>query len=121
MTSQRDFTASSTEPLWWAPYEAVLGDGCIAWSGSVIDLSVIERIVLPGSSMPPGETLTYAEAATQVGRSGVAREVGAPMAKNRFAPMISCRRVVGNEGSLGGYAGGTAMKPHLLELEAAGE
>ena len=121
MTSRRGSTASSTEPLWWAPYEAVLGGGWIGWSGSVIDRSVIERMMLAGSSMPSGETMTHAEAATQVGRSGVAREVGVPMAENRFSPMISCRRVVGGEGSLGGYAGGMAMKPQLLELEPAGE
>jgi len=64
--------------------------------------------------------MTYAAVASQVGHPGAARAIGAAMAKNRFAPMIPCHRVVGTDGSLRGYAGGLAMKRHLLEVEAAG-
>jgi O-6-methylguanine DNA methyltransferase len=72
------------------------------------------------TAIPPGKTMTYADVASHVGRPGAARAVGAAMAKNRFAPMIPCHRVVGSDGSLRGYRGGMAMKRHLLEMEAAG-
>jgi len=72
------------------------------------------------TAIPPGNTMTYADVASQVGHPGAARAIGAAMAKNRFAPMIPCHRVVGTDGSLRGYAGGIAMKRHLLEVEAAG-
>jgi methylated-DNA-[protein]-cysteine S-methyltransferase len=72
------------------------------------------------TAIPPGNTMTYAAVASQVGHPGAARAIGAAMAKNRFAPMIPCHRVVGTDGSLRGYAGGLAMKRHLLEVEALG-
>lgn len=77
----------------------------------------VYRIV---TAIPPGETMTYADVASRAGRPGAARAVGAAMAKNRFAPLIPCHRVVGTDGSLRGYAGGIAMKRHLLEVESAG-
>ena len=75
----------------------------------------VYRIV---TAIPSGTTMTYAEVAKRAGRSGAARAVGAAMAKNRFAPMIPCHRVVGSDGSLRGYAGGLEMKRRLLAMEA---
>ena len=63
--------------------------------------------------------MTYADVAALVGRPRAARAVGAAMAKNRFAPMIPCHRVIGTDGSLRGYAGGIEMKRRLLDMEAA--
>lgn len=70
------------------------------------------------TAIPAGSTLTYAEVAERAGRPGAARAVGAAMAKNLFAPVIPCHRVVGSDGSLRGYAGGIEMKAALLEMEA---
>ncbi len=77
--------------------------------------TTVYRIV---AAIPAGATMTYAEVADQAGRPGAARAVGAAMAKNRFAPMIPCHRVVGSDGSLRGYAGGLDMKRQLLAMEA---
>jgi len=83
---------------------------------SVTDFeTTVYRIV---ATIPAGTTMTYAAVADQAGRSGAARAVGAAMAKNRFAPMIPCHRVVGSDGSLRGYAGGLDMKRELLAMEA---
>jgi methylated-DNA-[protein]-cysteine S-methyltransferase len=75
----------------------------------------VYRIV---TAIPAGATLTYAEVAERSGRPGAARAVGAAMAKNRFAPLIPCHRVVGADGSLRGYGGGLDMKRRLLAMEA---
>ena len=71
-------------------------------------------------SIPAGSTLTYAEVAAAAGRPGAARSVGSAMARNPFAPMIPCHRVVGSDGTLRGYGGGLDMKESLLEMERAG-
>jgi methylated-DNA-[protein]-cysteine S-methyltransferase len=76
------------------------------------------RIYRRVAAIAPGETMTYTDVAEAVGAPGAARAVGAAMARNPFAPIIPCHRVVGSDGSLRGYAGGLAMKRALLEMEA---
>lgn len=71
------------------------------------------------SAIPPGETLTYGQVAAAAGRPRAARAVGAAMARNPFAPLIPCHRVVGADGSLRGYGGGLEMKAALLAEEGA--
>ena len=77
----------------------------------------MRRIYEVVSAIPRGETLTYAEVATSAGRPGASRSVGAAMARNPFAPIIPCHRVVGSDGSLTGYGGGLDMKRGLLAME----
>lgn len=77
-------------------------------------LTAIYRIV---TEIPAGETMTYREVAAVTGSPARARAVGAAMARNPIPPLIPCHRVVGSNGDLRGYAGGTAMKRYLLELE----
>ena len=50
-----------------------------------------------------------------------ARDVGIALARNPFAPIVPCHRIVAAGGRLGGYSapGGTATKRRLLELEGA--
>jgi methylated-DNA-[protein]-cysteine S-methyltransferase len=70
-------------------------------------------------SIPIGETITYAELAELAGRPRAARAVGQVMATNRIPLIIPCHRVVGSNGSLGGYSArdGLRMKRRLLDLE----
>lgn len=77
----------------------------------------VYRVVV---AIPPGETMTYGEVAARVGHPKAARAVGGAMARNQFAPLIPCHRVVPAAGGVGHYAGGAEMKETLLELEAAG-
>ena len=63
-----------------------------------------------------GQTKTYGEIARMVGCKS-ARAVGQAIGRNPIALIIPCHRVVGVNGSLGGYAYGLNRKKQLLELE----
>lgn len=63
-----------------------------------------------------GQTKTYGEIARMVGCKS-ARAVGQAIGHNPIALIIPCHRVVGANGSLGGYAYGLNRKKQLLELE----
>ena len=67
--------------------------------------------------IPYGQTRTYGEIATAIGKPGAARAVGTACNRNPIWLLIPCHRVVGKNGSLTGYAGGLDMKQALLELE----
>ncbi|MBA3719382.1 MAG: methylated-DNA--[protein]-cysteine S-methyltransferase [Nocardioidaceae bacterium] len=66
-----------------------------------------------------GATESYAEVATKAGRPAAVRAVGNACARNPLPLVVPCHRVVRSDGSLGGYAGGSAAKRALLSLEAA--
>jgi len=68
--------------------------------------------------IPFGETRSYAEVAAMVGRRKAARAVGRANATNRLPVVVPCHRVIGADGSLTGFAGGTHLKTRLLEHEA---
>ncbi len=72
--------------------------------------------------IPPGETRSYAWLANAAGRPRAARAAGQAMAKNRFALIIPCHRVIASNGDLRGYgAGGLRIKARLLEMEQTGK
>ncbi len=69
--------------------------------------------------IPKGETRTYGEVASAIGRPGAARAVGTVM-KNNFDPTVPCHRVVCAGGKIGAYnRGGTSEKERLLRFEGA--
>jgi methylated-DNA-[protein]-cysteine S-methyltransferase len=68
--------------------------------------------------IPYGSTWSYGLVAQQAGMPRAARFVGNVMAKNRFAPIVPCHRVVSSNG-LGGYTGGLDFKISLLSKERA--
>jgi O-6-methylguanine DNA methyltransferase len=72
-------------------------------------------------AIPYGETRTYAELATQVGRPRAARAIGGAEATNPMPLVIPCHRVIGADGKLHGYGGGEGLKTKewLLRLEGA--
>ena len=63
-----------------------------------------------------GQTKTYGEIARMVGCRS-ARAVGQAIGRNPIALIIPCHRVVGANGTLGGYACGLDRKKQLLDLE----
>ena len=69
----------------------------------------------------PGATLTYGEIARQLGDASLARAVGQALARNPFAPIVPCHRVLAAGGKSGGFSasGGLAMKLRLLQIEGA--
>lgn len=69
--------------------------------------------------IPTGTTVTYGELARRAGLPGSARAVGAAVGRNPISIVVPCHRVVGSDGALTGYAGGTERKAFLLALEGA--
>ena len=71
--------------------------------------------------IPYGNTTTYGALAKQLeaetGRRVSAQAVGGAVGHNPVSILVSCHRVVGQQGSLTGYAGGLDKKLRLLILE----
>lgn len=67
--------------------------------------------------IPYGTTVSYSELAEMSGNSKAARAVGQANNANPFAIIIPCHRVIGNDGSLVGYAAGLGRKQKLLAME----
>ena len=57
--------------------------------------------------------------AQQIEAPRAARAVGQALACNLLPIIIPCHRVIADDGGVGGYSGGVAMKQHLLQLEAS--
>ena len=72
-------------------------------------------------AIPPGETRSYAEIATAIGRPSAVRATGTACGDNALALVIPCHRVLRSDGSLGGYAYGLERKKSLLDREKAGK
>lgn len=80
------------------------------------------RVFEVARTIPPGQTMTYGAIAKALCEEPMrARDVGHALARNPFAPIVPCHRVVAAGGQLGGYSapGGTATKRRLLEREGA--
>ena len=75
------------------------------------------RVLGVCSAIKPGRVMTYAELARAAGRPGAARAAGQVMARNRFALLIPCHRVVASDYRLHGFGGGLDMKEFLLRAE----
>ena len=72
-------------------------------------------------NIPSGEVRTYKQVAESIGHPNSSRAVANACAKNPYAPIIPCHRVVKSDGSLGGYSGlgGVETKMRLLIEEGA--
>lgn len=73
-------------------------------------LSVLQRI-------PAGTTLSYQQVADALGQPTATRAVASAIAKNPLIIVIPCHRVIGQDGSLRGFAAGLERKQQLLNLE----
>jgi AraC family transcriptional regulator of adaptative response/methylated-DNA-[protein]-cysteine methyltransferase len=67
--------------------------------------------------IPRGETRSYQEIASRVGRPQAARAVARACASNPAAIVIPCHRVVQSDGGIGGYHWGVQRKRALLDAE----
>ncbi|MBB4845065.1 methylated-DNA-[protein]-cysteine S-methyltransferase [Paucibacter oligotrophus] len=74
--------------------------------------------------IPVGQTLSYGEIASRLGRPAAARAVGRAEGHNPFAPIVPCHRVLAARGGFnqgqGGFSafGGVQTKQRLLAIEA---
>ncbi|WP_447836001.1 methylated-DNA--[protein]-cysteine S-methyltransferase [Aeromonas salmonicida] len=67
--------------------------------------------------IPYGETRSYGDIARTIGKPAAVRAVGAANGRNPLSIIVPCHRVIGQNGSLTGYAGGLPIKQQLLALE----
>ncbi|MFD5473258.1 methylated-DNA--[protein]-cysteine S-methyltransferase [Streptomyces sp. NPDC127105] len=67
--------------------------------------------------IPYGETRSYGDLATALGKPGASRAVGLANGKNPVGIIVPCHRVIGTGGSLTGYGGGLPRKQRLLDFE----
>ncbi len=86
----------------------------LAPSGSPFFLRVWEEL----RRIPYGETISYGELAHRTDRPSAARAVGLANGRNPISIIVPCHRVIGANGALTGYGGGTERKRRLLELES---
>ena len=70
-------------------------------------------------TIAPGRPLTYTEFAAALGQPGAVRAVASICARNAPALFVPCHRVLRSDGTMGGFAWGTAVKERLLAREAA--
>ena len=71
-------------------------------------------------AIPAGETRSYSQVASAIGKPTASRAVANACARNPVALVIPCHRVIRADSSLGGYRWGLERKRALLEAEAAG-
>jgi methylated-DNA-[protein]-cysteine S-methyltransferase len=67
--------------------------------------------------IPAGETWSYAELAQHIGRPRATRAVAQANGANPVPLVIPCHRVIGADGSLGGFSAGLERKRWLLSHE----
>jgi methylated-DNA-[protein]-cysteine S-methyltransferase len=108
-------------------------DGIVALlEGRAVDLTGVDldmegvppfhrKVYAVVRAIPPGSTLTYGDVAARAGSPGSARAVGQAMAKNPFAPVVPCHRVLAAGGKAGGFSanGGVTTKREMLAIEGA--
>lgn len=80
--------------------------------------SVLQKLL----QIPYGETTSYGTIAREMtassgGKRVSPRAVGGAVGRNPVSLIIPCHRVIGADGSLTGYAGGTERKRFLLAME----
>ena len=85
----------------------------LAPEGTTFQCEVLNAL----QQIPYGETRSYQDIATGVGRPKAVRAVGAANGRNPLPIIIPCHRVIGANGSLTGFGGGIPTKKFLLELE----
>lgn len=67
--------------------------------------------------IPYGETRSYKEQATAIGKPSAYRAVANANGANQIAIVIPCHRIINLNGNLGGYGGGIAKKQWLIDHE----
>lgn len=85
----------------------------LAPHGTEFQLKVWARL----RDIPYGHLRSYSRLAADLDMPGAARAVGQAAGQNPLPILIPCHRLLGADGSLVGFAGGTELKARLLRLE----
>ena len=81
------------------------------------DTAFQQKVWVALLEIPFGQTVSYLELSKKLGDGKAIRAVASANGKNPLWIVVPCHRVIGNDGSLTGYAGGLWRKNWLLELE----
>lgn len=82
-------------------------------AGTAFQLRIWDELL----KIPYGSTLSYRDLALRSGNATAVRAVANAVGANAMSIVIPCHRIVGGDGALCGYAGGTEAKRALLGLE----
>lgn len=104
---------------------ALLRDGASDLTSVALDMDGVppfhQRVYEAARAIPPRATLSYGDIADRLGAHGAARAVGQALARNPFALIVPCHRVLAAGGRIGGFSanGGIVTKRRLLAIEGA--
>src|SRR5580704_17679260 len=77
-------------------------------SSILLDMDLVppfhRRVYEAARRIPRGATMTYGALAARAGAAGSARAVGQALARNPFAIIVPCHRVVAAGGRIGGFS-----------------
>ncbi|MCK9558168.1 MAG: methylated-DNA--[protein]-cysteine S-methyltransferase [Candidatus Cloacimonadaceae bacterium] len=82
-------------------------------TGTPFQLMVWEQLL----KIAYGETVSYKELASRIGKPNAQRAVGNALNKNKIVIIVPCHRVIASDGSQGGFGGDGSIKKMLLDLE----
>jgi methylated-DNA-[protein]-cysteine S-methyltransferase len=85
----------------------------LAPQGTAFQKAVWHRL----SAIRCGDTVSYGRIAREIGSPQGSRAVGAAVGRNPITVIVPCHRVIGENGTLTGYAGGLHRKQALLAIE----
>jgi O-6-methylguanine DNA methyltransferase len=78
--------------------------------GTPFQLSVWRALL----TIENGQTCSYQDIAKRVGKPKGARAVGGAVGQNPICYLVPCHRVITQNGKIGGYSGGLAVKRKML-------
>lgn len=78
-----------------------------------------EKVYAVAAKIPKGKTMTYKQVAEKIGMPHACRAVGNVLNKNPDTKRVPCHRVIRSDGTVGGYAWGSAKKAKILRAEGA--
>ncbi len=94
--------------------ETITFDGPISFlEGTPFQQKVWQTLL----KIPYGSVRSYQWVGDRLGMKRAGRAIGNACGKNPIPVIIPCHRVVRQDGTLGGYTGGTSIKEKLLALE----
>lgn len=85
--------------------------------GTAFQMRVWEEL----RQIPRGQTVSYGELASRIGKPSATRAVARACATNPVAILTPCHRVIRENGELGGYRWGIERKQAILAREKAGK
>lgn len=85
----------------------------LCWQGTPFQEKVWKALL----EIPYGETRSYADLASKIGRPTAYRAAAQANGANRFLLIVPCHRVINSDGKLGGYSSGLERKRWLLAHE----